>query len=102
LLRGKARKRGKGIRVRKLGKKGMAVFVVSGKRIRMVAVASREARSRKALRGYLGLVPKQGFTPRTRLVPNRRSRGKVTARNASPLVHAYDPSRRAWYCSIGL
>jgi hypothetical protein len=102
LLRKRARRLTKGVWVRKVGKKRRAAYVIKGKRIAMVAVASRDLRGRRALRSYLALVPKQGFTPRTRLVLNRRSRGNLTARNASPLVHAYDPGRRAWFCGIGL
>jgi hypothetical protein len=101
VLRGQARKVGKGVWISKLGKKKRVAYEIKGKRITTIAVAGRDARGRKTLRSYLGLVPKGGFTPRARLALTKRSR-RVTPRNASPLVHSYDPDRRAWYCSIGL
>jgi hypothetical protein len=101
VIRERAHRLRKGIWVSKVGKR-RAAYLVRGKRVRTVAVAGPGTRGRRALRDYLSLVPSTGFTPRRRLVPNRRSRGKVTPRNASALIHTYDPGRHAWYCSIGL
>jgi hypothetical protein len=55
-LRGKARKFGKGVYIRKAGKRARFVYGVRKGRVSFVAVATRSAtKSRKQLRGYLKL-----------------------------------------------
>jgi hypothetical protein len=55
-LRGKARRVGKGLYVRKAGKRARFVYGVRKGRVSFVAVATRSAtKSRKQLRGYLKL-----------------------------------------------
>jgi hypothetical protein len=55
-LRGKARKAGKGVYIRKAGKKSRFVYGVRKGRVSFVAVATRGAsKNRKTLRAYLKL-----------------------------------------------
>jgi hypothetical protein len=101
VLRGHARRFGKGVWVSRLGKTRVA-YVVRGKRVRTVAIAGPEARGRKALPAYLKLIPSQGFAPRGALAASKASTKRITARNSKSLVQTHDPHRFAFYCSIGL
>ena len=101
VLRGHARRQGKGIWVAKLGKSRVA-YVVRGKRIRTVAVAGKGAKRRKALRAYLKLVPSHGFAPRGALIASKASTKKITAKNSKSLVEAHEPGANPFYCQIGL
>jgi hypothetical protein len=101
LLRGHARRLGKGIWVSKLGK-SRAVYVVRGRRIRTVAVASKAAKRRRALRSYLKLVPKTGFAPRGSLIATKASTKKITAGNSKSLVQSHQRGASLFYCQIGL
>jgi hypothetical protein len=100
-LRGHARRLGKGIWVSRLRKTRVA-YLVKGKRVRTVAIAGPEARGRKTLRAYLKLVPKQGFAPRGTLIASKASTKRITAGNSKSLVQTHEPSRFAFYCSLGL
>ncbi len=102
VLRGHARRLGKGIWVGKLGKKTRVAYVVKGKRVRTVAIAGREARRRKALRSYLKLIPSNGFAPRGALIASKASTKKITAGNSKSLVQAHEPGASPFYCQIGL
>jgi hypothetical protein len=99
-LHGHARRLGKGVWVSRLRKTRVA-YLVRGKRVRAVAIAGPEARGRKALRAYLKLVPSRGFAPRGALAA-RKSKAKLTPRNAKSLVQTHDPGRFAFYCNLGL
>jgi hypothetical protein len=101
VLRGHARRQGKGIWVAKLGKSRVA-YVVRGKRVRSIVIAGREARRRKALRAYLKLVPSTGFAPRGSLIASKASTKKITAKNSRSLVQTQHSGRSAFYCQIGL
>jgi hypothetical protein len=101
LLRGRARRGGKGVWVAKLGKSRVA-YVVKGKKVRTVAVVGQEARSRKALRAYLKLIPSSGFAPRGTLIASRASTKRITARNSKSLVQTHEPGRFGFYCQLGL
>src|SRR3954447_8498877 len=102
VLRGHARRLGKGIWVSKLGKKTRVAYLVKGKRIRTVAIAGREARRRKALRSYLKLVPRTGFAPRGTLIASKASTKKITEKNSKSLVQTHERGANAFYCQIGL
>src|SRR4051812_13424936 len=102
VLRGHARRLGKGIWVSKLGKKTRVAYVVKGRRVRTVAIAGREGRRRKALRAYLKLVPAQGFAPRGTLIASKASTKRIPARNSKSLVQTHEAGRLAFYCKIGL
>jgi hypothetical protein len=102
LLRGHARRQGKGIWVAKFGKKTRIAYVVKGKRIRTVAIAGRGAKRRKQLRAYLKLVPKSGFAPRGSLIASRASTKKITAKNSKSLVQTHEHGSNVFYCQIGL
>jgi hypothetical protein len=101
MLRGRARRQGKGVWVAKLGKSRVA-YVVRGKRIRTVAVAGRGAKRRKQLRAYLKLVPKTGFAPRGALIASKASTKKITAKNSKSLVQTHEHGANVFYCQIGL
>jgi hypothetical protein len=101
VLRGRARRLGKGVWIGRLGKTRVA-YVVRGKHVRTVAIAGPEARGRKALRAYLKLVPSHGFAPRGTLVASSASTKRITARNSRSLVQTHEPGRFAMYCSLGL
>jgi hypothetical protein len=99
-LRGHARRFGKRLWVAKMHRTRVA-YVIKHKRVQTVAIAGPQARSRRALRSYLALVPSRGFDPRGKLVVAKAST-KLTDRNASPLVSTHEPGRLAFYCSLGL
>jgi hypothetical protein len=101
VLRGHARRQGKGIWVAKLGKSRVA-YVVRGRRIRTVAVAGKGAKRRKALRTYLKLIPSSGFAPRGTLIASKASTKKITAKNSKSLVQTHEAGRSPFYCQIGL
>jgi hypothetical protein len=101
VLRGHARRLGKGIWVGRIRKTRVA-YVVRGKRVHTVAVAGPEARRRRALRAYLKLVPSQGFAPRGTLIASKASTKRITARNSKSLVRTHEAGRFAFYCQIGL
>jgi hypothetical protein len=101
VLRGHARRKGKGLWVSKLHKTRVA-YVVKGKRVNTVAIAGPAARSRKALRGYLALIPSKGFEPRGSLVLAKHTRKKLASRAPLSLVQAHERGRKPFYCSIGL
>jgi len=101
LLRGRARRGGNGVWVAKLGMSRVA-YVVKGKKVRTVAVAGEEARSRKALRDYLKLIPSSGFAPRGTLIASRASTKRITGRNSKSLVQTHEPGRFGFYCQLGL
>jgi hypothetical protein len=101
VLSGHARRQGKGIWVARLGKTRVA-YLVRGKRVRTVAVASREAKRRKDLRAYLKLIPTSGFAARGTLIASKASRKKITAKNSKSLVQTHEAGKLAFYCQIGL
>jgi hypothetical protein len=101
VLRGRARRQGKGIWVAKLGKSRVA-YVVRGKRIRTVAIAGRGAKRRKQLRAYLKLVPSTGFAPRGALIASKASTKRITAKNSKSLVQTHEKGSNPFYCQIGL
>jgi hypothetical protein len=101
VLRGQARRQGKGVWVAKLRKSRVA-YVVRGKRIRTIAVAGKGAKRRKQLRAYLKLVPKTGFAPRGALIASKASTKKITARNSKSLVQTHHDGHNLFYCEIGL
>jgi hypothetical protein len=101
LLRGRARRGAKGVWVAKLGKSRVA-YVVKGRKVRTVAVAGQEARSLRALRAYLKLIPSSGFAPRGTLIASRASTKRITARNSKSLVQIHEPGRFGFYCQLGL
>jgi hypothetical protein len=101
VLRGRARRMGKGIWASKLHKTRVA-YVVHGKRIRTVAVAGPQAKRRKALRAYLKLIPKAGFAPRGTLIASKASTKKITAANSKSLVQTHEHGAFGFYCQIGL
>ncbi len=102
LLRGHARRQGKGIWAAKLGKKTRVAYVVKGKRIRTVAIAGRGAKRRTQLRAYLKLVPKTGFASRGALIASKASTKKITAGNSKSLVQTHEHGSNLFYCQIGL
>jgi hypothetical protein len=101
MLRGRARRQGKGTWVAKLGKSRVA-YVVKGKRVRTIAVAGKGAKRRKQLRAYLKLVPKTGFAPRGTLIASKASLKKITAANSKSLVQTHEHGANLFYCQIGL
>jgi hypothetical protein len=111
-LRGRARSIGGGVWVSRKGKKAKAskkgkkgrtriVYLVRKKRVRTVAIASRQVRGRNALRRYMRLVPSRGMKAR-RAVASRHIAAPLTEKNASPLVQQHDPARFELFCNIGL
>ena len=52
------------------------------------------------LRQYMSLVPTSGMKARRAVAP-RNTDGRVTARNASPLVQQHDPGRFELFCNLG-
>ncbi len=101
VLRGRARRQGKGIWVAKLGKSRVA-YVVKGKRVKTIAVAGKGAKRRKQLRAYLKLVPRTGFAPRGALIASKASTKKITPANSKSLVQTHERGANPFYCQIGL
>jgi microsomal dipeptidase-like Zn-dependent dipeptidase len=99
-LRGRAKRIGGGVWISRLGKTRVA-YLVRRKRVRTVAIAGPEARSRKTLREHLGMVTRVGTGARPAFAA-RRTTEPVTPENAAPLVQKHDPAKHALFCDLGL
>jgi hypothetical protein len=91
---------GGGVWIGRLGKTRVA-YLVRGKRVRTVAIAGPEARSRKTLREHLAMVTRVGTKARSSFV-TAPGTAPVTPQNAAPLVQKHDPEKYALFCDLGL
>jgi microsomal dipeptidase-like Zn-dependent dipeptidase len=100
LRRGKVKRIGGGVWIGRLGKTRVA-YLVRGKRVRTVAIAGPEARSRKTLREHLAMVTRVATKARSSFV-TAPGTAPVTPQNAAPLVQKHDPEKYALFCDLGL